>query len=130
MGDCAPDYMDCNNVASDGCEANLQRDPVNCGKCGCQCGTADATRCSPDQQVEPITHGTPGCSAGQCTVGSCNPGWGDCNGALSDGCEKQITTAENCGVCGASCAPPQVCVCTLDEGLTGCACEAPDGATE
>ncbi len=41
----------------------------------------------------------------------CLPGFGDCNGNPSDGCEVMIgSDPNNCGVCGKSCAPGQSCV--------------------
>ncbi len=36
---CDPGFMDCNNVASDGCEVDVDTDPNNCGACGHQCAT-------------------------------------------------------------------------------------------
>jgi hypothetical protein len=53
MGACAiacnMNYGDCNKMAGDGCEVNLQTDNNNCGKCGTVCGGA-----------------TPVCIAGKC----------------------------------------------------------------
>jgi hypothetical protein len=65
-------------------------DPNNCGTCGHVCVTP---------------HGTPGCVNGSCTVAACEAGWDDCNGAASDGCEKNLQTdADNCGACGQACS--------------------------
>ncbi|MBL8953540.1 MAG: hypothetical protein JNK82_22380 [Myxococcaceae bacterium] len=37
---CNPGFVDCNGVRADGCEAQLDRDPQNCGACGAACGAA------------------------------------------------------------------------------------------
>jgi hypothetical protein len=71
---CNPQYADCDNTYSNGCEVSLQTDPTNCGRCGNVCPTT-------------ATNGTQTCSAGRCKVGTCNAGWADCNGLVSDGCE-------------------------------------------
>lgn len=34
---CASGFDNCNNEASDGCEANIQTDPLHCGQCNRQC---------------------------------------------------------------------------------------------
>ena len=41
------------------------------------------------------------CNGGTC--GGCEPGWGDCNNNMSDGCETQLNSSNNCGSCGNSC---------------------------
>lgn len=129
---CVAHYDDCNGVVSDGCETDLQHDPMNCGDCGCRCGTGDPTNCSHRQDVTPILRGTPGCAGsaidgtGHCAVGTCDPGWGDCNGMVDDGCETATNTDDNCGTCGTLCAAPAHCVCTMQDGGTGCACAEPD----
>ena len=35
---CLPPYADCDGTPVNGCEANLLRDPENCGKCHGSCG--------------------------------------------------------------------------------------------
>ncbi len=44
------------------------------------------------------------CAAGACTGMSCVPGFGDCNGNMSDGCETALDTTGNCGGCGTTCS--------------------------
>jgi hypothetical protein len=129
VGPCIGSYADCNQEASDGCEADVDHDPVNCGGCGCQCGSGVSTHCASGQDVGPIAHGAAGCSAGQCVVGSCDPGWGDCNGLATDGCETSTKTDDDCGTCGTVCSPPEHCQCELLGGQTGCLCGSSDGGS-
>jgi hypothetical protein len=37
IGRCKPGYRDCNGVAADGCEVDLQSDPESCGACDSAC---------------------------------------------------------------------------------------------
>jgi hypothetical protein len=67
-----------------------------------------------------VPHAVPTCNAaGHCDIGTCRPGWSDCNSSPSDGCESDLTLPQNCGQCGNSCAPGQVCT------STGCAATCP-----
>jgi len=34
---CEPDFEDCDGLPANGCEADLQSDPTNCGACGIAC---------------------------------------------------------------------------------------------
>jgi hypothetical protein len=43
------------------------------------------------------------CSSGVCTFCECLPGYADCNGSATDGCEVSLATPANCGVCGTRC---------------------------
>jgi hypothetical protein len=71
------------------------------------------------------------CTTKECGTLVCNPGFGDCDGDLTNGCEANLDgrrretdeigpTVENCGSCGNTCAIPgayAVClqgVCRLD----------------
>ncbi|MFO0606795.1 MAG: hypothetical protein U0324_26725 [Polyangiales bacterium] len=86
---CTPGFGDCN--ASAGCETNLNTDVNNCGGCGVACGR---------------TNGTPTCAAGVCGV-TCNPGFSNCDGDPTDGCETATgTDVRNCGTCGRTCSLP------------------------
>ncbi len=92
IGSCNAGFFDCNAVAADGCEANVQTNPQNCGSCGFVCPNPP--------------NATAACLNGQCVIGSCNAGFADCNGVFSDGCEVNINTSPvNCGACGDSCGP-------------------------
>jgi hypothetical protein len=86
---CDPGYSDCDADASNGCEAQLDSDPDNCGACGTGC-------------IAP--HATAVCSSGQCGIGSCDSGFVDCNTDATDGCEANIDAdPDNCGDCGVVC---------------------------
>jgi hypothetical protein len=89
VGACAPGFADCNALAADGCEANLQT-PDNCGGCGLACPAVD--------------HAAVACVGGVCSA-TCAAGFGNCNGKAEDGCEKNLLKDKNnCGACGARCA--------------------------
>lgn len=130
IANCAAGYGNCNGTITDGCEIDLMHDALNCGQCGCRCGTWEATDCPSAQDVAPVANGTSACSRGACTVGSCDPGWGDCDGNPANGCETKTTTNSSCGLCGVVCIAPAACACALLDGLTGCSCEEADGASD
>lgn len=83
---------DCNNNPADGCEDNLTSDPKNCSFCGHDCSNT-------------VLHATAVCNNSKCDYSTCDPGWADCDGDRSNGCEQDITTdPTNCGKCGNTCA--------------------------
>jgi hypothetical protein len=89
VASCITPYVDCDGVASNGCEVDTSKDTNNCGGCGDAC---DAT------------NGTPKCLNGSCAI-TCNAGFANCNAAVSDGCEKETKNdVANCGACGVVCA--------------------------
>ena len=86
---CTAGAADCDGDPANGCEADLRNDPTRCGACGTRCGETP--------------HGTPTCAVGACAV-ECAAGFGNCDGALANGCEVSTTTSENhCGGCGMRC---------------------------
>lgn len=88
VGACAPGFADCNALAADGCETDLQT-VTSCGACGLACPVLENVAMS--------------CVGGACT-GTCNPGFADCNGDAADGCEKDLMKdRRNCGACGVRC---------------------------
>lgn len=88
VGTCAPGFADCNALPADGCEASLQT-VTDCGGCGLACPTLENVAMT--------------CVGGACT-GTCAAGFGDCNGKVEDGCEKNLLKdRNNCGTCGARC---------------------------
>lgn len=97
---CKAGFADCNNDPSDGCEADLSNDPLNCKECGTACA--------------PISNAQPYCLAGECGPGPCLTGFGDCNDDPSDGCEVDLTAdAVHCGACTTVCptAPHATTTC-------------------
>lgn len=87
---CAAGFVDCNTDArTDGCEANINTNPANCGGCGQACSTNNGTR---------------SCSGGNCAI-ACNSGFGDCDGnARTNGCERSLRTVTDCGACNTACS--------------------------
>jgi hypothetical protein len=55
---------------------------------------------------------------GTCVV-TCAPGWGNCDGNASTGCEADLNTSEQCGACGSPC-PPDTCRVGRDFGTFQC----------
>ena len=71
-------------------------DPANCGQCGNACG--------------PFPHATAGCAGSQCDIDKCDPGFDNCNGVVSDGCETNTDSdPQHCGSCNKACASDQMC---------------------
>jgi hypothetical protein len=95
--------MDCNGVASDGCEVQTSASPMACGACNSPCSNNHVTSVL--------------CTAGSCTS-PCAAGYADCNGDLrADGCETPVSgDVANCGACG------KVCGGTAGRGCTNGAC--------
>lgn len=88
VGTCVPGFADCNALPADGCETNLAT-ANDCGGCGLKCPTL--------KNVEMA------CISGTCS-GTCLAGFGDCNGKVEDGCEKNLLKDKNnCGACGTRC---------------------------
>jgi len=99
IGTCNPNFANCDGNVANGCEVNTQTDPLNCGGCGLKCNLPNAIA---------------GCTNGTCTVVQCSPGYGDCDGNASNGCETSTgTDPNNCGGCKAKCALPNA--------IAGCA---------
>lgn len=78
----------CDGDDANGCETPIEKDPLNCGGCGHVCGSANATSNS--------------CEKGACVI-ECEPGFTSCDGLDATGCEAELTTAEQCGICSRSC---------------------------
>ena len=91
---CNSGFGDCNGLNSDGCEVPLNT-VGNCGGCGVGCMLSNATE---------------SCSSGSCAIGTCNVGFGDCDGADSNGCERDLMTdSSHCMTCGMACGSMQSC---------------------
>lgn len=89
-------------AACDGACVDTQTDPAHCGGCG--------EACSIGPNMEAAT-----CDAGTCAA-TCLPGFEDCDGEASNGCEADLGAPESCGTCGVSCRADQVCA----DGACGC----------
>ncbi|MBI5526982.1 MAG: choice-of-anchor D domain-containing protein [Deltaproteobacteria bacterium] len=95
QGDCKIDlcdqgFGDCNVVYSDGCETNTTNDPQNCSACNGKCMYANATG---------------KCVNSQCQFEACLPGFDNCNGQTTDGCESNVNTdVTHCGNCTTTCS--------------------------
>jgi hypothetical protein len=99
---CPPGLQFCGGECVD-----LAKDPANCGTCGYECPGPSATR--PGQKQ---VGGGPLCEQGDCKY-VCFPGWADCDGKITNGCEAQLDRDQkNCGGCGIACdiAAGQPCV--------------------
>jgi hypothetical protein len=86
---CAAGFDDCDGNPNNGCEADLQADPRNCGACGK--GPKDPHVCASGGSQQQV------CVNGQC---GCPAGWGNCNGDPDDGCEVNLRASNvHCGAC-------------------------------
>lgn len=81
--DCRDGYANCDNDISNGCEAILDDDPLNCGYCGRPCVTAHATT----ECGNPVD--------GTCTISSCETNYYDIDGLYLNGCEYACTPTSN-----------------------------------
>jgi len=85
---CETGFDDCD--PGGGCETNLLQ-PSSCGAC--------TTDCFALPQVDTATC-LPGGGNPVCAVDACDVGYGDCNGAVGDGCEVDTGTSDvDCGAC-------------------------------
>jgi hypothetical protein len=109
---CALGAADCNSTVTDGCEVDLAADPNNCGACGNACPTEPSSASS-------------ACVSGRCVL-RCDPGFANCNGDATDGCEVSLSQAVTCGSCGILC-PVSTPFCASESG-GGFACVTDCGA--
>ena len=87
---CSTNFADCDGAPANGCEVDLQNDPLHCSGCTLACDS---------------TNGTSSCSGGNCAI-VCNGGFGNCDGDVGNGCEQPLNTTQHCAGCGTACAPP------------------------
>jgi hypothetical protein len=104
---CAPTESLCGTACAD-----LASDELNCSGCGIVCAPAAATGV---------------CVAGACRISSCNPGFGDCNGLATDGCERSTRTLTDCATCGTTCGPFANASALCTTGACSFACASPWG---
>ncbi|MFO0563060.1 MAG: FG-GAP-like repeat-containing protein [Polyangiales bacterium] len=107
---CNMGFGNCNALAADGCEVDLNTNPLHCGMC--------ARRC-----MAP-TNATATCATGTCGF-ACSAGFGDCNGNGVDGCEVNTTNnAAHCGGCGMACPARANATPTCAASMCGFTCNA------
>ncbi len=90
------------DVALDAPAADVASEPAcasltagNCCGAACEAPNTSSLVCTP---------------AGRCAIGACAPGFGDCDGAFSNGCETNINTSvAHCGACRAPCGDARGC---------------------
>ncbi len=104
---CNAGFDDCDREPLNGCEALTST--VHCGACG--------AACDPDN------------ASGECTTGTCeltcDIGFADCDGRPENGCEINLSVPSDCGECGNTCAPGELCaggrcLLTCPPGQTVC----------
>jgi len=108
---CKPGWADLTPIQEgqpdDGCETSLNT-VLNCGAVGNVCGNG--------------ANATPICVNGVCGL-TCQAGYGNCDGALGNGCEVRLSSSPNhCGSCGNACSQGMSCVnsqCCEMEHLPG-----------
>ncbi|MEZ4410942.1 MAG: hypothetical protein R3A52_31360 [Polyangiales bacterium] len=107
---CDLGYGDCDGNPANGCEVNLESSTALCGGCGRACAPANATA---------------RCAMNVCGVDACAPGFGDCDASAANGCETNVlSSAANCGGCGAACALPHATPACAEGRCAVGACEA------
>lgn len=95
---CEGGFADCDGDRADGCEVDLTSNVAHCGRCETSCAFPNASAM---------------CAGGACAIRACDPGFADCDGDSTNGCETQTNTLTDCGACGA--------VCTVAGGTPTCA---------
>lgn len=78
---------------TDSC-VDTNSDDANCGSCGTECSTLYGTK----PHVASVA-----CGSGSCQL-TCQPGYSDCDGAASTGCEADLASVATCGSCGLACS--------------------------
>jgi hypothetical protein len=92
---CEDGWADCDGSDATGCETPIAADPATCGAC---------------QRACDLPHAVADCLAGECVIAGCLPGFLDCDGIASNGCETSTATSlRDCGACGAACREGEVC---------------------
>ncbi|MBW2460214.1 MAG: hypothetical protein JRH11_01125 [Deltaproteobacteria bacterium] len=129
---CAPKTEECNG-RDDDCDGDTDEDfdtmtdIANCGACGNGCPVSPPNAASE-------------CSAGTCAL-ACDPGFADCDGDASTGCEALLSTPSTCGACAIACtaasplcqgdaASDYSCVSSCAAGFTECGSLCTDVQTD
>jgi hypothetical protein len=87
IGQCDALWGDCDSNDANGCETSLET-LTDCGGCGVSCEY-------PGTEMD--------CTGGICQIANCDPGFGDCDGVVTNGCENTLDSLIDCGGCGVTC---------------------------
>jgi hypothetical protein len=110
---CNPGFGNCNFSVVDGCEADLNTNPLHCGACNRRCAAA--------------TNATAACAAGSCGI-ACLTNFGNCDGNGLNGCETPLASDPlNCGACGMRCPSAPGAAATCAAGRCALACMTGQG---
>jgi len=113
--DCGAGHADCDGDSTTGCEVLTDRNPANCGAGGMDCATVPA----PSNSV------SAGCAESRCQF-ECAPGFGDCDGDLSNGCEIDLTSSRaHCGRCSFACPLAAHSQLVCRDRACGVLCDSP-----
>jgi hypothetical protein len=95
LGACATGFKNCDGNDGNGCETDVQSDPMQCGACGSPCMVPNAV---------------PSCISGVCGILSCMAGRTDCDMNPINGCEADLQNdPKNCNVCNVPCPVNETC---------------------
>jgi hypothetical protein len=108
---CNPGFGDCDGDPGNGCEAALNTDGANCGRCASACPT-------------PSNAQSAACVSGRCDF-TCRAPFANCDGDADNGCETDPrTSVTHCGGCGLACAARPNATATCSGGTCGFRCDA------
>lgn len=98
----------------------IEGSDLNCGAC--------SNVCNPNGDGgAPPSNAYYGCVGTECGHLKCSGGWGNCDGRADNGCEKPLTTNQDCGSCDSPCAAGLNCLYDKDSRSYQCLC--PPGLT-
>ncbi|MFO0557899.1 MAG: hypothetical protein U0269_07755 [Polyangiales bacterium] len=102
---CDPGFGNCDGAMANGCETDTRSTVAHCGGCNMPCAARANTTVS--------------CASAACSY-TCLPGFGDCDGNPTNGCEASLSTAAHCGTCANTCSGSTP-VCQMGVCVSGCA---------
>lgn len=118
---CAPGFANCVTVEDRLCETDLRSSALHCGACNQPCDASGPNVRSAS------------CTNAVCVL-TCAPGFADCDGIRSNGCEASLSDVETCGTCALNCArfcdgmAGAIATCRLpDAGAPSCLCRGGSG---
>jgi hypothetical protein len=96
IASCVGSWEDCDRRQDNGCEANLDVDSENCGRCSAIC--------------QKPAQGEAACAQSRCYVRTCEAPYSDCNYDARDGCEAHLDEDDDhCGKCNRKCGADETC---------------------